>query len=77
MSTDQQLSECPNCKRTYAARAYRRRPHDAGRCAACGAQLISANGEKEAEVQARLYGERALIARARPIAGLHKGDGAA
>ena len=69
-----QLFECPNCKRTFLARTNRRRPSYAGRCGACGTPLI-AGGEKEAEVQERLYGRRLAPTRATPAAGWEEGDG--
>lgn len=62
----ERLSECPKCRRRLppvsgngigfnGGSGYR-----AGRCPACGAALIPAAPDKEAEVRAHLYG------RARP-----------
>lgn len=49
-----QLSECPNCRRTFIGGADRA-PRRPGRCKVCGTPLIFP-GAKEAEVQDRLYG---------------------
>jgi len=48
-----QLAECPNCRRAFIGATGA--PHRPGRCRVCGTTLI-APGEKEAEVQDRLYG---------------------
>ncbi len=55
-----QLSECPNCQRTFIGAAS---PAGPGRCRSCGTPLILASGaEKEAEVRERLYGPKVSLA---------------
>jgi hypothetical protein len=70
-----QLSECPNCRRTFIARSRRPWPQDPGRCGACGTPLVSSPGEKEAEVRERLYGHRIGTTRTMPVSGRQEGDG--
>ncbi len=56
-----QLSECPNCRRTFIGVADRRLGRAPGRCRVCGTPLTVAAGEKEAEVRDRLYGPRVSL----------------
>jgi len=53
-----QLSECPNCRRTFVGEAGPRRDGARGRCRICGTPLLDGRGEQEAEVRDRLYGRR-------------------
>jgi hypothetical protein len=54
-----QLSECPNCRRTYVGG-----PGSApGRCRICGTPLFVTGPEKEAEIRDRLYGPHISVTR--------------
>lgn len=55
-----QLSECPNCRRTFVGDAGSRRAP--GRCRICGTPLHDGCSEKEAEVRDRLYGRHVSAA---------------
>lgn len=48
-----QLSECPNCRRIFIGGTAA--PQPPAKCRVCGVELV-APGQKEAEVQNRLYG---------------------
>lgn len=69
-----QLSECPNCGRTFIGDK-RRLGAAPGRCRVCGTQLTSTGAEREAEVRDRLYGPHASLSTVTRVSALDRTPG--